>query len=199
MFFDTNIFTYGIDEDFLEELDEFIEDSRVEYFLINPKSKDEIEVVQNLCEKINRFKYVLPCEFLDLKDDNCVAVALSKIESLESIEDFPIVVSSNNLSDELKEILNRKKITGLVLDAKESDNDLENFVFSISHNSIGQWTQLGMKNTDYNKLALQSEYPKHSYDDYFDLLKEVSDMTFRAEQSIASGSTRTLLKMFGLL
>lgn len=98
MFFDTNIYIDRIDEEFLDELDEFIEDSRVEYFLVHPKNIDELEKVKSLASEINRFKYSIPFELLDLKDENCVAVFINDSTQLETIQTFPVIISSNDLT-----------------------------------------------------------------------------------------------------
>lgn len=199
MIFDMNITLKGIDENFLEDLEELIEDTRVEYFIINLKNQDKIKETQELCKKYLRFKYTLPIIFKEDKDKNCVAIQVEKISDLESIDNLPIVIESENLNEEFISFLNNKDIKGVVLNAQEKDNKLENFVFSISYDSVKSWNQLVIKNCDYNKLAIQSNYPKYNYDELLNLLKDISDLTFRAEQSIASGSTRTLLKMFSLL
>lgn len=121
MILDMNIKIDGIDDEFLEELDELVEETRVEYFILNPKTKEE-------------------------------------------------------------------------------DTKLDNFTFSISHSSLKNWSQKGIMNFDYNKIGLQSDYPEFSYDELLDgLLKDISDLTFRAEQTIAAGGTRTILKTFKLL
>jgi|GEM_PF-2388914 len=201
MILDMNIKLEGIDEEFLEEFDELIEETRVEYYFINPTTKEEIEKTQELCEEYERFKYSIPAKFYDLKDKNCLAVKIESVDDLALVtEELPIVIDSSCLDDSFIETLNTKKIKGVVLDSKESDNRLENFAYAVSYDSIKDWTNKGMMDTDFNKLALQSNYPKYDYDHLLDvLLKEMSDMTFRAEQSIASGGTRTLLKMFKLL
>lgn len=114
------------------------------------------------------------------------------------VDNIPLVIDSKDLNDEFIELLNKSGIKGVILDAKESDNRLENFAYSISFDSLNNWTKKGITDTDYNKIALQSDYPKYSYDELFDvLLKNISDLTFRAEQSIAAGGTRTVLKTFG--
>ncbi|WP_044418132.1 hypothetical protein [Halarcobacter anaerophilus] len=200
MILDMNIELSGIDKEFLNGLDDFIEDTRVEYFVINPSSKDALEKTLELCKKFRRFKYSLPVQFLDFMDKNCIALKVSQLSDLDLVEDMPIVIDSESLDEEFIEVLNSKINKGVVLNAKESDNRLENFAYSISHNSLKQWTQRGIKDTDFNKLALQSDYPNRSYDDLIDsLLKDISNLTFRAEQSIASGGTRTVLKTFELI
>jgi len=109
------------------------------------------------------------------------------------------VIESCKLDDEFIRILNDKGIKGVILDAKESDNRLNNFAYSISQKSLKQWSKKGITDTDFNKLALQSDYPTQSYDDFLEvMLKEISELTFRAEQTIAAGGTRTVLKTFGL-
>ena len=198
MVLDMNIELSGIDEEFLENLAELIEDTRVEYFIINPRNKEDLEKSQELCAEIERFKYTLPIEFKKQEDKNCVAIRITKAQELALVENKPLVKDSKDLTDEFIELLNKSGIKGVILDAKESDNRLENFAYSISFDSLNNWTKKGITDTDYNKIALQSDYPKHSYDELFDvLLKNISDLTFRAEQTIAAGGTRTILKTFG--
>ena len=198
MVLDMNIELAGIDEEFLENFAELIEDTRVEYFIINPRNKEDLQRTQELCEEFERFKYTLPMEFKDLKDENCVAMRITKAQELALVEDMPVVIDSNDLNDEFIDELNKSGIKGVILDAKESDNRLVNFAYSVSHDSLNNWTKKGITDTDYNRIALQSDYPKYSYDELFDvLLKNISDSTFRAEQSIAAGGTRTVLKTFG--
>lgn len=200
MVLDMNINLDGIDEDFLDDLEELIEDTRVEYFIINPRSKEELEKTQEICSNYERFKYTLPVELIDSKDKSCVALRISDMSQLELVSDIPLVIESDNLNDEFIELLNSKDIKGVVLDAKESDNRLINFTYSVSHDSLKKWTKKGITDTDYNRISLQSDYPKFTYDELFDvLLKDISDLTFRAEQTIAAGGTRTVLKTFGLL
>ena len=198
MVLDMNIELAGIDEEFLENFAELIEDTRVEYFIINPRSKEDLQRTQELALEYERFKYTLPIEFKDLKDENCVAMRITKAQELALVEDIPVVIDSNDLNDEFIDELNKSGIKGVILDAKESDNRLTNFAYSVSHDSLNNWTKKGITDTDYNRIALQSDYPKYSYDELFDvLLKNISDLTFRAEQSIAAGGTRTVLKTFG--
>lgn len=198
MVLDMNIELSGINEEFLDNLAELIEDTRVEYFIINPRSKEDLEKTQELCEEFERFKYTLPLEFKNQKDKNCVALRITKPDELNLVENLPLVIDSHNLNDEFINILNNSGIKGVILNAKESDNRLTNFAYSVSHDSLKDWTKKGITDTDYNRIALQSDYPKYSYDELFDgLLKDISDLTFRAEQTIAAGGTRTILKFFG--
>jgi len=199
MILDMNINLAGIDEEFLDELDDFIEDTRVEYFIVNPRTKEEVQKSLEIASKYQRFKYILPLEFLNDIDKNCVAIRINNVQQIDEVSGFSLVIDSKDLNDEFIELLNKKSLKGVILDAVESDNRLENFAFSISHQSLKNWTKKGITDTDYNKLALQSDYPKYSYDELFDMLKEMSDLTFRAEQSIATGGTRTVLKTFKLL
>lgn len=200
MILDMNIKLEGIDEDFLDDLEDLIEDTRVEYFIINPEDQDALEKAKALCLEQERFKYTLPIAFKEMKDDNCIAFRITNSGELDLIDDFPLVIESCDLSDDLITTLNETNQKGVILNAKESDNRLENFAFAISHSSLSHWSQEGITDTDYNKIALQSDYPDYSYDDLMGgLLKDISDLTFRAEQTLAAGGTRTALKMFGLL
>lgn len=200
MILDMNLKIEGINEEFLDELDELIEETRVEYFIINPKTKEELQKAQDLAILNQRFKYTMYPQFLSLKDDNCVAFNILKPEDLHIIDDMPIVIESEILDDNFIEVLNDNSVKGVVLNSKEKDVSLKNFAFSISHNTLKNWSKEVIYETDYNKIALQSDYPNFSYDELVDgLLKEISDLTFRAEQTIAAGGTRTILKTFKML
>lgn len=200
MILDMNIKLEGIDQVFLDELEDLIEDTRVEYFIINPEDEKSLQKAKALCLAQERFRYTLPLAFKEEMDGNCIAYRIQTMEDLSLADQFPLVVSSGDLSEELIKKLNDTGRKGVVLHAKESDARLENFAYAISHNSLKHWTQQGITDTDINKIALQSDYPENSYDDLMDgLLKNISDLTFRAEQTIAAGGTRTVLKMFGLI
>lgn len=197
MILDMNINLLGIDDEFLEELDELIEETRVEYFIINPKTKEELQKTQTLCKEFERFKYVIPFFLKENKDNNCVAIQILSIDELDSTDEMPVVIYSENLSEEFIEKLNKSSIKGVILASKQQDIKLENFAFSISKESLESWEQKVIKDLDYNKIALQSDYPNQTYDEFLDImLKKISDMTFRAEQTIAAGGTRTVLKTF---
>lgn len=201
MILDMNINLDGIDEEFLDDFEELIEDTRVEYFIINPETKEQLEKTQELCKEYERFKYTLPIQFIETKDGNCVALKVSSLDELQKLDKkTPIVIDSSKLNNELIDTLNNEAFEGVILDAKESDTKVENFAYSISHSSLKEWSKQGITDTDFNRIALQSDYPKNSYDDLLDvLLKDISDLTFRAEQTIAAGGTRTVLRTFGLL
>jgi hypothetical protein len=200
MIFDMNIQLKGIDEEFLEELDEIIEDIRVEYFMINPTTQAEVIKAQLLCKETMRFKYSLPLEFKELQDENALAWQISSKDELDRVKDLPLIIDSEHLDDAFIEALNAATHKGVILNAKQSDSRLENFAYSISKSSMQEWEKVFIGKLDYSKIALQSDYPEQNYDDFIDIyLKDLSDLTFRAEQTIAAGGTRTLLKMFGLL
>jgi len=200
MILDMNINLNGINEEFLEDLDELIEETRVEYFIINPMTKEEVERTQVICKESQRFKYTIPIEFKDIQDENCVALRITQSAEITLLQGMPVVINSDDLNKSFIEHLNSEGIKGVVLNAQERDNQLINFIYSISHSSLKNWTKKGITDTDYNKLALQSDYPTYTYDELLDgLLKDISDLTFRAEQTIAAGGTRTALRTFGLL
>ncbi|MDC7244129.1 MAG: hypothetical protein PQJ44_09625, partial [Sphaerochaetaceae bacterium] len=85
MILDMNINLDGINEEFLENFEELIEETRVEYFIINPSTKEEIEKTKELCTQYERFKYSLPIEFLDYQDKNCIAIKISSHNELKKV------------------------------------------------------------------------------------------------------------------
>ena len=104
MVLDMNIALEGIDEDFLEELEELIEDTRVEYFIINPTTKEELEKTQNICNEYERFKYTLPIEFKDKKDNNCMALRITESSELVLVNNMPVVKHSENPNETFNDI-----------------------------------------------------------------------------------------------
>ncbi|MEA2028835.1 MAG: hypothetical protein U9N49_07655, partial [Campylobacterota bacterium] len=176
------------------------EDIRVEYFMINPTTQEELIKTQLLCQEIDRFYYTLPIEFKELQDDNALALRITSMRQLDDVKDIPLVIESDDLDDTFIDALNATKIEGVILNAKQSDSKLSNFAYAISSDSMKEWDQVFIGKLDYAKLAVQSDYPTQDYDAFIDdFFKKLSDLTFRAEQTIAAGGTRTLLKTFGLL
>ncbi len=104
MILDMNINLAGIDENFLNELDDFIEDTRVEYFIINPRCKEEVIKTLEITSKYQRFKYTLPLQFLDDIDKNCVAIRINDTQQIDEVSGFSLVIDSKDLNDEFIEI-----------------------------------------------------------------------------------------------
>ena len=168
--------------------------------MINPSTEEELIKTQLLCQEVDRFYYTLPLEFKSLQDENALALRINSMSQLADINDMPLVIESNDLDDAFIDALNATTIQGVVLNAKQSDSRLTNFAFAISQSSMKAWDQVFIGKLDYAKLAVQSDYPTQDYDAFIDdFFKNLSDLTFRAEQTIAAGGTRTLLKTFGLL
>ncbi|MBN2825171.1 MAG: hypothetical protein JXQ76_07610, partial [Campylobacterales bacterium] len=142
MIFDMNINLEGINEEFWDELDEIIEDIRVEYFMINPTTKEDVIKAQKICKEQSRFYYSLPIELSELKDDNALALRITLANQISQVTDLPLVIESSDLNDAFIEALNATTIQGVILNAKQSDSRLTNFAYSISQNSLHEWEQV---------------------------------------------------------
>ena len=127
MILDMNINLAGIDEEFLDELDDFIEDTRVEYFIVNPKTKEEVQKSLEIASKYQRFKYILPLEFLNDIDKNCVAIRINNVQQIDEVSGFSLVIDSKDLNDEFIELIN-KGLTPYKLHQKYDENDYKHII-----------------------------------------------------------------------
>lgn len=184
------------DETFVEELEEIIEDTMVQMFVLHPKDEDSLQNIQELANEHNTIFYTTPAKLSDQADSNCVGVCISSPDELESAEDRVVFVDESKLNDTLYEAL--KKHKGIILNATKSHDDLENFFVSIGPGNVEEFEQDTLKNIPMEKMVLQSNYPKHGFNDIYTSMETISEATLRAEMSIAAEATKNTMKLFAM-
>ncbi|WP_373070351.1 hypothetical protein [Sulfurimonas sp.] len=184
------------DESFVEDLEDIIEDTMVQMFVLHPKDVDSLENVQELANEHNTIFYTTPADLSDQADTNCVGICISKTDDLASIDDRVVFVDEAKLDDTLYNELKNHK--GIILNATKSHDELENFFVSIGPGCVEEFDKDILKNIPMEKMVLQSNYPKHGFNDIYTSMETISEATLRAEMSIAAEATKNTMKLFAM-
>lgn len=185
------------DDAFINGIEDIVEDTIVQMFVLHPKDANELEDVQELSNEHNNIFYVLPVELIDEADEKCVGVYISDIKELEGLEDRVIMIEENNLDETFYKALNNHK--GIILNATKGHGALENFFVSISPGSVDLFDNDELNKLSMKKIVLQSSYPKHEFDDVYTCVEKISHAMFRSEQSISLEATKNTLQLFSLM
>jgi len=190
-----DVYVSDFDDAFIEDIDEIIEDTMVQMFILHPKDQENLDAVQDLAKKHNSIFYAVPASLLEQADANCVAVSISTAAELSGLEDRVIMVDEQVLDTNLEEAL--KDYRGIVLNATKTHDSLENFFLSIGPNTIEAFNKEELNKLSMDKLVLQSYYPQHHFDTILPTVKKISDVMFRPDQSIVARATKNSLELFG--
>lgn len=185
------------DEDFFDNLDDIIEDTMVQMFILHPKNASEIAEAQQNASEYESLFYSLPLHLRGEADENCVAFSISSDEDVASLPDTtkPLIVDQSFLNDSIVTAL--KDARGIILNATSANNALENFYVSLGAGTIGSFDTETLSALSMDRIVLQSSYPDHGFDEIFSTVKVISDAMFRPEQSIIARATKSSLELFG--
>jgi len=184
------------DDAFLKNIEEIIEDTMVQMFVLHPKDEQSLKKVQKLTEDHKFIFYTVPTKLIDKADQKCVGVSISSYIELENMQDYVIMVDEANLDNEMKRVLMIHK--GIILNATKPHDELKNFYISIGPGNVDNFDRKALKNLPMDKIVLQSNYPKHEFDDIYTSTEVISAITFRSEMSIAAEATKNAMKLFAL-
>lgn len=191
-----DVYVSDYDDTFIDDIEEIIEETGIQMFVLHPKNSKALEEIQKLSKEHNNIFYALPTELIDKADAKCVGVNISTVEELESIEDRVIMIEESNLDKALYKALDKHK--GIILNATKEHNDLENFFLSISPSSIDSFDKDELNKLSMKKIVLQSNYPEHDFDEVYTCVEKISNAMFRSEQSITLEATKNTLQLFSL-
>ncbi|MEJ2414085.1 MAG: hypothetical protein P8Y22_02235 [Sulfurimonas sp.] len=185
------------DDAFIDNIEDIMEDTIVQMFVLHPKSLDSLQEVQELSNEHNNIFYTLPTGLLENSCNKCVGTVISSAKELEYIEDHVVMIEEENLDETLYKALIDHK--GIILNATKSHETLENFFVSISPSSVDLFDKNELNKLPMKRIALQSNYPKHEFDDVYTTVEKISHAMFRSEQSITLEATKNTLQLFGLM
>ncbi|QOP41023.1 hypothetical protein [Sulfurimonas marina] len=193
MIIDVHLKNY--DDNFIDNIEEIMEETNVQMFVLHPKDADALKEVQELTDEHHNIFYTVPVELADNTDKKCVAVYISTIQELESVKKDVVMIEEDNLDETLYKALYKHK--GIILNATKSYDHLKNFFVSISPSSVDQFDNDVLNKLSMKKLVLQSNYPAHDFDDLFTTVEKISNSMFRSEQSIMLEASKNTLQLFG--
>lgn len=187
------------DEAFFEELDDIIEETMVQMFIMHPANADEIEEAKTIARNHQELFYSAPVEFAEQVDENCVAFSVRDTDGLHfrQFPQKPLFIDESVLNSELKEALQKKPYRGIILNATQAHDDLPGLHLSLGQNTIDRFDTPALNKLPMERIVLQSHYPQHSFESLSDTVKSISNAMFRPEQSIIAQATKSSLELFG--
>lgn len=191
-----DVYASDYDDSFIDNIEEIIEDTMVQMFILHPKSREKLENVQKLSKRYDAIFYAIPYEFFDKADKNCIGVCITKTKELDTIGDFVVMVDESSLDNTLQKALDSHK--GIILNASKNYENLKHFFVSIGSDTVEAFDSKLLKNLSMEKIVLQSNYPKQSFDTIEIGVKKISDIIFRSEQSIIAQATKNAIGLFNL-
>src|SRR5437763_816100 len=112
MTIDVNL--YRADEEFIDNIDEIIEESMVQMFILHPSTLDEINETKELAEEYTSIFYSLPLHLRSEADSHCVAFSIKDDKDIILLtSDKPIMVDESVLTESL--IISLGEYRGIIL------------------------------------------------------------------------------------
>ncbi len=183
------------DEDFIENIEDIIEDTMVQMFVLHPKDEQALKDVQKLADEHTTVFYSAPVKLIDNADTNCVGICIENADDINKVGERVVIIKESNLDDDMYKALESHK--GIILNATKAHNTLENFLLSIGPGSVEAFETGVLKNLSMDRIVLQSNYPKYDFNDIYSACEVISEATFRSEQSIAAEATKNTMQLFG--
>lgn len=186
-------------EDFLEDIDEIIEDTMIQMFFLQPKNEEELEKAQEDANEYNSIFYAVPLSLKDKSDANCIGYKVESISQLQEVpaHEKPLFIDESIINDEMLALLASRKEQGIILNATHAYDTLENYFIAIGPENIENFDTEVLASLSMDKVVLQSGFPNSDFDEIYATVKKISDALFRPEQSIIARATKHTLELTG--
>lgn len=195
MTIDVNL--YRADAEFIDNLEDIIEDSMVQMFILHPASLDEINETKELADEYESLFYSVPLHLRGEADNHCVAFSIKGEEdsALLTTSDKPIIIDESVLNESL--IASLSESQGIILNATREYPSLPNFLLAMGAGNVRAFDTEVLSAMSMDQIVLQSTYPEHGFDEIMESVKVISNAMFRPEQSIIARATKSSLELFG--
>ncbi|MCK9373016.1 MAG: hypothetical protein M0P91_07445 [Sulfuricurvum sp.] len=195
MTIDVNL--YRADAEFIDNLEDIIEESMVQMFILHPSSLVEIDETKALAEEYGSLFYSVPLHLRAKADNRCVAFSIKSEEDggLLPISDKPVVIDESVLNEGLIALLGECR--GIILNATQEYPALPNFLLAMGAGNVGAFDTEVLSAMSMDQIVLQSTYPDHGFEGITECVKVISNAMFRPEQSIIARATKSSLELFG--
>ena len=189
-----------LDNTFLEEIDEIMEDTMVQIFIIHPSTREEIERVKNEAMQHNSIFYTVPYTLRDSVSQKCIGYKLeaNDLIDIKLLKDKVIFIDEADLTPELRTKIQDPSMKGIILNPTSEHKELEHFLLSFGPNTLNNFDAEVLGNLSMDRLVLQSGYPDNDFETLDKTAKKISDIMFRPEHSIIARATKSSLELFGL-
>lgn len=187
------------DDDFLDEIDEIIEDTMVQMFFLQPSDAAQLEKAKADAADYASIFYAVPLSLRSEADANCVGYRVTASRELQEapLTDKPLFIDEKDLDPSLHTLLIEGGYRGIILNATHPHDALERFFIALGPSNIDAFDAKALSELPMDKIVLQSAYPDCGFDEIFTAVKTVSDAMFRPEQSIIARATKHTLALTG--
>lgn len=195
-----DVYLQSINDEFLDDIEEIMEESMVQMFMVHAKTEEELKEIQEAAEEYQQIFYIASLALRDHIDSNCVAYYVDSIESLQKCADSdkPLYIEASTLNDNTIHFLQEhSNLKGIILNATENFEILENFFIDISFKNIEHYDKSILEKLPMNRIVLSTHYPDFDFDTIFLTSKKISDVLFRPDPSIIAQATQNALTLFG--
>lgn len=189
-----------LDNTFLEDIDEIMEDTMVQIFIVHPSTQEEIETVKNEAMQHNSIFYTVPYTLRETASQKCIGYKLdaNDLVDIELLKDKVIFIDEADLTPELRTKMQDRSMKGIILNPTSEHQELEHFLLSLGPNTLNHFDAQLLSNLPMDRLVLQSGYPDNDFESLDETAKKISDIMFRPEHSIIARATKSSLELFGL-
>lgn len=185
------------DEAFLDDIDEIIEDTMVQIFVLKSENEEELEEVKEHASNYSQIFYYAPLSLKEEVDANCLGFLVASVDELDVEIEKPLFIEDSNLKPQMIEKLLESSNSGIILNATKPYLELESFFISIGALNFDNFESGVIAGIPMSKIVLQSSYPEFGFEEIFPTVKRISDEMFRPDQSIIAQATKNSLQLFG--
>jgi hypothetical protein len=194
MTIDVNL--YRADEEFIDNIDEIIEESMGQIFILHPSSVLEINEIKELADEYESIFYSVPLHLRSEADSRCVAYSIKDERDIALLMgDKSIMIDESVLTESL--IASLGEYRGIILNATQEYPSLPNFLLAIGTGNVGMFDIESLNKMSMDRIVLQSTYPEYGFEGITSAVKVISDAMLRPEQSIIARATKSSLELFG--
>lgn len=185
------------DEEFIDNIDEIIEESMVQMFILHPATLDEVNETKELADEYDCLFYSLPLYLREQADSHCVAYSIKgdADSALLSFADKAIIVDESVLNESLIASLGEHQ--GIILNATKEYPSLSAFLLAMGEGNVEKFDTDTLNKMSMDRLVLQSTYPSYGFEGITRTVKVISDAMLRPEQSIIARATKSSLELLG--
>jgi hypothetical protein len=188
------------DENLLEEIDEIMEETMVQLFILQPRTADQLASAKAAAQEHTALFYAAPLSLRHDADENCVGFFVDRPELLYELEiTKPLFVDETQLDGKLLALLRATHPKGIVLNATKVHEGLERFLFAIGPGSVDAFDAEELAGLSMDRIVLQSGYPGYGFEQIHATARCISDAMLRPEQSIIANATRNALMLLGFM
>jgi hypothetical protein len=189
-----------LDHTFLDDIDEIIEDTMVQIFIVHPTTQEEIERVNAEAMQHNSIFYTVPYTLRESASEKCIGYTLdtSDLSGIELLKDKVVFIEEADLTEELRIQMQDPSMKGIILNPTSEHQELEHFLLAFGPDTLDHFDAELLSGLSMDRLVLQSGYPENDFETLYETAKKISDVMFRPEHSIIARATKSSLELFGL-